>query len=93
MKKTRMIYSQSDNFGNSVLSDKDKGLTIISIIFESTVLIVYLCFKIFSHRLPLKKPIQIILISSKKAKFVGVSRGYTDYHQGRAIHMANSRIH
>ena len=25
--------------------------------------------------------------------FVGVSRGYTDYHQGRAIHMADSRIH
>ena len=24
---------------------------------------------------------------------VGVSRGYTDYHQGRAIHMADSRIH
>ena len=23
---------------------------------------------------------------------VGVSRGYTDYHQGRAIHMADSRI-
>ena len=30
-----------------------------------------------------------------KAHFliVGVSRGYTDYHQGRAIHMADSRIH
>ena len=25
-------------------------------------------------------------------KTVGVSRGYTDYHQGRAIHMADSRI-
>ena len=25
--------------------------------------------------------------------YVGVSRGYTDYHQGRAIHMADSRIH
>ena len=25
--------------------------------------------------------------------FVGVSRGYTDYHQGRAIHKADSRIH
>ena len=25
--------------------------------------------------------------------FVGVSRGYTDYHQGRAIHMADSHIH
>ena len=24
---------------------------------------------------------------------VGVSRGYTDHHQGRAIHMADSRIH
>ena len=24
---------------------------------------------------------------------VGVSPGYTDYHQGRAIHMADSRIH
>ena len=24
---------------------------------------------------------------------VRVSRGYTDYHQGRAIHKANSRIH
>ena len=24
---------------------------------------------------------------------VGVSRGYTDYHQGRAIHMADSCIH
>ena len=24
--------------------------------------------------------------------YVGVSRGYTDYHQGRAIHMADSRI-
>ena len=23
---------------------------------------------------------------------VGVSHGYTDYHQGRAIHMADSRI-
>ena len=23
---------------------------------------------------------------------VGVSRGYTDHHQGRAIHMADSRI-
>ena len=23
----------------------------------------------------------------------GVSRGYTDHHQGRAIHMADSRIH
>ena len=26
-------------------------------------------------------------------RIVGVSRGYTDYHQGRAIHMADSRIH
>ena len=26
-------------------------------------------------------------------QYVGVSRGYTDYHQGRAIHMADSRIH
>ena len=25
--------------------------------------------------------------------FVGVSRGYTDHHQGQAIHMADSRIH
>ena len=33
-----MIYCQADNFGNSVLSDKAKGLTIISIIFESIVL-------------------------------------------------------
>ena len=24
---------------------------------------------------------------------VGVSCGYTDHHQGRAIHMADSRIH
>ena len=24
---------------------------------------------------------------------VGVSPGYTDYHQGQAIHMADSRIH
>ena len=31
---------------------------------------------------------------SRKGKivYVGVSRGYTDYHQGRAIHMADSRI-
>ena len=29
----------------------------------------------------------------KKPLPVGVSRGYTDYHQGRAIHMADSRIH
>ena len=28
-----------------------------------------------------------------EAVIVGVSRGYTDYHQGRAIHMADSRIH
>ena len=26
-------------------------------------------------------------------KTVGVSRGYTDHHQGPAIHMADSRIH
>ena len=26
-------------------------------------------------------------------EFIGVSRGYTDYHQGRAIHMADSHIH
>ena len=26
-------------------------------------------------------------------EIVGVSRGYTDHHQGRAIHMADSRIH
>ena len=26
-------------------------------------------------------------------EIVGVSRGYTNYHQGRAIHMADSRIH
>ena len=28
-----------------------------------------------------------------QANGVGVSRGYTDYHQGRAIHMADSCIH
>ena len=32
-------------------------------------------------------------LKSKKVKPVGVSRGYTDYHQGRAIHMADSRVH
>ena len=31
-------------------------------------------------------------INSKDDLIVGVSRGYTDYHQGRAIHMADSRI-
>ena len=30
---------------------------------------------------------------SKALIIVGVSRGYTDHHQGRAIHMADSRIH
>ena len=29
----------------------------------------------------------------KQVSTVGVSRGYTDHHQGRAIHMADSRIH
>ena len=32
-------------------------------------------------------------INPTVALCVGVSRGYTDYHQGRAIHMADSRIH
>ena len=31
--------------------------------------------------------------TSRHALYVGVSRGYTDHHQGRAIHMADSRIH
>ena len=31
--------------------------------------------------------------SNMAVQTVGVSRGYTDYHQGRAIHMADSRIH
>ena len=43
----------------------------------------------------------LLLSLSRKIRFlgptlsvvgVGVSRGYTDYHQGRAIHMADSRI-
>ena len=44
----------------------------------------------------------MIVTRAKQTKFlfkylisvedVGVSRGYTDHHQGRAIHMADSRI-
>ena len=35
----------------------------------------------------------ISMFAGAKVFTVRVSRGYTDYHQGRAIHMADSRIH
>ena len=37
--------------------------------------------------------IVIFFYDKCKDDIVGVSRGYTDHHQGRAIHMADSRIH
>ena len=37
--------------------------------------------------------VHICYIHIRTVVNVGVSRGYTDYHQGRAIHMADSRIH
>ena len=37
--------------------------------------------------------INFLFIGNSAVPTVGVSRGYTDYDQGRAIHMADSRIH
>ena len=39
------------------------------------------------------KGVKSKIITIDTIGIVGVSRGYTDYHQGRAIHMADSRIH
>ena len=48
-----------------------------------------------SHSLLLSLHVLLRLIHTEGnwKRTVGVSRGYTDHHQGRAIHMADSRIH
>ena len=44
-------------------------------------------FQIYEDKENMKIDFEIVV------RNVGVSHGYTDYHQGRAIHMADSRIH
>ena len=39
-----------------------------------------------------EEPVPVTAASGTLVEGVGVSRGYTDHHQGRAIHMADSRI-
>ena len=61
-----------------------RGLQILLDTFHDTILLY-------------TQDIQVVNFSNISRGFVnvitvGVSRGYTDYHQGRAIHMADSRI-
>ena len=39
------------------------------------------------------RSVSTVMVWVRSIQSVGVSRGYTDYHQGRAIHIADSRIH
>ena len=91
------IYVMSDMYGvHTCVVTKSKPWTTVSNTFQGTDIgILKLCqvklVYLGNHKYGKLIPKEFIGQSSYVT--VGVSRRYTDHHQGRAIHMADSRIH